>query len=97
MVSRDPLEGRPFARVSFPKTGPLDARLPRCRAPVSPHPRAVGSVSVSQFEWDPDTFFATMLNEIPGYEQLQETVAVAAQGAIARHIARREDLRPFNP
>jgi len=35
---------------------------------------------VSEFEWDPDTFLATMLGEIPGYEELQETVAVAAQG-----------------
>ena len=35
---------------------------------------------MSEFEWDPDTFLATMLGEIPGYEELQETVAVAAQG-----------------
>lgn len=37
--------------------------------------------SVSGFEWDPDSFLATMLAEIPGYEELQETVAAhAAQG-----------------
>jgi len=35
---------------------------------------------VSEFEWNPDTFLATMLEEIPGYEDLQETVAVAARG-----------------
>jgi tRNA (cmo5U34)-methyltransferase len=35
---------------------------------------------VSEFEWDPDTFLATMHEEIPGYEELQETVAVAARG-----------------
>jgi tRNA (cmo5U34)-methyltransferase len=35
---------------------------------------------LSDFEWDPDTFLATMLEEIPGYEELQETVAVAARG-----------------
>lgn len=36
--------------------------------------------SVSGFEWDPDSFLATMLAEIPGYDELQETVADAAQG-----------------
>jgi len=35
---------------------------------------------VSEFEWDPETFLATMLEEIPGYEDLQGTVAVAARG-----------------
>jgi len=35
---------------------------------------------VSEFEWEPETFLATMLEEIPGYEELQETVAVAALG-----------------
>jgi tRNA (cmo5U34)-methyltransferase len=35
---------------------------------------------VSEYEWDPDTFLATMLEEIPGYEDLQKTVAVAARG-----------------
>jgi len=37
-------------------------------------------VSVPEFEWDPDTFLATMLGEIPGYEELQEAVAAAARG-----------------
>lgn len=35
---------------------------------------------MSEFEWDPDTFLATMLEEIPGYDDLQQTVAVAARG-----------------
>jgi tRNA (cmo5U34)-methyltransferase len=35
---------------------------------------------VSEFEWDPDTFLARMHEEIPGYEELQETVAVASRG-----------------
>ena len=35
---------------------------------------------MSRFEWDPDTFLATMLEEIPGYEELQESVAMMARG-----------------
>jgi tRNA (cmo5U34)-methyltransferase len=35
---------------------------------------------VSEFKWDPDTFLATMLEEIPGYDELQEAVAAAAHG-----------------
>jgi tRNA (cmo5U34)-methyltransferase len=35
---------------------------------------------VSEYEWDPNTFLPTMLEELPGYEDLQETVAVAARG-----------------
>lgn len=35
---------------------------------------------MSEFEWDPDIFLATMLGEIPGYEELQDAVAAAAQG-----------------
>jgi tRNA (cmo5U34)-methyltransferase len=35
---------------------------------------------VSGFEWEPDSFLATMLAEIPGYEELQETVADEARG-----------------
>ena len=42
--------------------------------------RAVRSASVSEFEWDPDMFLATMLEEVPGYEELQETVADVAHG-----------------
>ena len=35
---------------------------------------------MSEFEWNPDTFLATMLEEIPGYDELQEAVALVAQG-----------------
>ena len=35
---------------------------------------------MSEFQWDPDTFLATMLEEIPGYEELQEAVALEARG-----------------
>ena len=35
---------------------------------------------MSDFEWEPDSFLAMMLAEIPGYEDLQEAVADAAQG-----------------
>ena len=37
-------------------------------------------MSVSEFEWDPATFLATMLGEIPGYEELQDAVAAVAHG-----------------
>ena len=36
-------------------------------------------MSVSEFEWEPDSYLAMTLAEIPGYEELQ-TVADAAQG-----------------
>ena len=35
---------------------------------------------MSDFEWDPDSFLTTMLEEIPGYEELQEAIAVVARG-----------------
>ena len=35
---------------------------------------------MTEFEWDPGSYLATILAEIPGYEELQQTVAVAAQG-----------------
>lgn len=35
---------------------------------------------MSDFEWEPDSFLAMMLAEIPGYEDLQEAVVDAAQG-----------------
>jgi tRNA (cmo5U34)-methyltransferase len=34
--------------------------------------------AVSGFEWDPETYLAEMLDEIPGYEELQGAVAQAA-------------------
>lgn len=35
---------------------------------------------MSDFEWEPGSFLATMLAEIPGYEELQEAVADSARG-----------------
>ena len=35
---------------------------------------------MSDFEWDPDSFLATMLAEIPGYDELQEAMALVARG-----------------
>jgi tRNA (cmo5U34)-methyltransferase len=32
---------------------------------------------VSEWEWDPDTYLAEMVEEIPGYEELQEAVVAA--------------------
>jgi tRNA (cmo5U34)-methyltransferase len=37
--------------------------------------------AVSDFEWNPETYLAEMLDEIPGYEELQDAVATAA-GAV---------------
>lgn len=34
----------------------------------------------SGFEWNPDTYMAEMLEEIPGYEELEAAVAEAARG-----------------
>jgi tRNA (cmo5U34)-methyltransferase len=39
---------------------------------------------VSGFEWDPDTFLTEMLDEVPGYEQLEDAVASATLGADVR-------------
>jgi tRNA (cmo5U34)-methyltransferase len=36
---------------------------------------------MSDFEWDPDTYLPTMLEEIPGYDELQAAVAERAVGA----------------
>jgi tRNA (cmo5U34)-methyltransferase len=36
---------------------------------------------VNEFEWNPETYLAEMLEEIPGYEELQEAVAAAARGS----------------
>jgi tRNA (cmo5U34)-methyltransferase len=41
---------------------------------------------MSGFEWDPDTYLPEMLTEIPGYEELQETVAAAAAGFLATSV-----------
>jgi tRNA (cmo5U34)-methyltransferase len=36
--------------------------------------------AVSDFKWDPDTFLDEMLEEVPGYDELQESVAAATDG-----------------
>jgi tRNA (cmo5U34)-methyltransferase len=41
---------------------------------------------VSGWEWDPDTYLATMAAEIPGYEQLQEAVVAATAGVAATRV-----------
>jgi tRNA (cmo5U34)-methyltransferase len=35
---------------------------------------------MADFEWNPDTYLAEMLEEIPGYEDLQQAVAERAKG-----------------
>ena len=35
---------------------------------------------MSDFEWNPETYLAQMLDEIPGYEELQTAVAAATEG-----------------
>jgi tRNA (cmo5U34)-methyltransferase len=35
---------------------------------------------MSDFEWDPETYLAQMLEEIPGYAELQAAVAAATEG-----------------
>jgi tRNA (cmo5U34)-methyltransferase len=36
--------------------------------------------SVTEFEWDPSTYLGQMLDEIPGYQELEAAVAEAASG-----------------
>jgi tRNA (cmo5U34)-methyltransferase len=38
---------------------------------------AILLLSVTNFEWNPETYLAQMLEEIPGYEELQQAVAEA--------------------
>ncbi len=35
---------------------------------------------MAEYEWNPDTYMLEMLEEIPGYEELQDAVAAAATG-----------------
>ena len=35
---------------------------------------------MSDFEWNPETYLTEMLDELPGYEELQEAVAAATDG-----------------
>jgi len=37
--------------------------------------------SVNDVDWNPETYLAEMLEEIPGYEELQEAVAAATRGS----------------
>jgi tRNA (cmo5U34)-methyltransferase len=41
---------------------------------------------MADFEWNPETYLAQMLDEIPGYEQLQAAVAAASEGLNASTI-----------
>ena len=41
---------------------------------------------MSGFEWNPETYLDEMLDEIPGYEQLQDAVAAATDGVAARDV-----------
>jgi tRNA (cmo5U34)-methyltransferase len=41
---------------------------------------------VTEWEWDPETYLATMLDEIPGYEELQEAVVAATTASDARSV-----------
>jgi tRNA (cmo5U34)-methyltransferase len=42
--------------------------------------------SMSELEWDPDTYLAEMAAEVPGYEELQEAVVAAAAGVDASRV-----------
>jgi tRNA (cmo5U34)-methyltransferase len=41
---------------------------------------------VTDWEWNPETYLATMLDEIPGYEELQEAVVAAAAPVAAKQV-----------
>ena len=41
---------------------------------------------MSGWEWDPETYLATMAAEIPGYEELQEAVVAAAAAGPAMRV-----------
>jgi tRNA (cmo5U34)-methyltransferase len=40
----------------------------------------MSSAHVNDVDWNPETYLAEMLEEIPGYEELQEAVATATDG-----------------
>jgi tRNA (cmo5U34)-methyltransferase len=42
--------------------------------------------AMSSFEWNPETYLAQMLAEIPGYEELQTAVAAATEGLEAQTV-----------
>jgi tRNA (cmo5U34)-methyltransferase len=41
---------------------------------------------MSDWEWNPETYLAEMLAEIPGYEELQDAVVAATAGVEARSV-----------
>lgn len=41
---------------------------------------------VTDWEWDPDTYLAEMLEEIPGYEELEDAVAAATEAIAPRNV-----------
>jgi len=41
---------------------------------------------MADYEWNPETYLATMLAEIPGYEQLQDAVASATVGVDVQSV-----------
>lgn len=41
---------------------------------------------MTDWEWNPETYLAEMLDEIPGYEELQEAVVAATAGAKVRRV-----------
>jgi tRNA (cmo5U34)-methyltransferase len=43
-------------------------------------------VAVSDWEWDPDTYLATMADEIPGYDELQDAVVAATADVDATRV-----------
>ena len=48
--------------------------------------RAYGEPVTEEWRWDPDTYLASMLDEIPSYAELQERAAEATEGVDARTI-----------
>jgi tRNA (cmo5U34)-methyltransferase len=42
--------------------------------------------AMSGFEWDPDAYLDQMLDEIPGYEELEDAVAEATRGVDVRAV-----------
>jgi tRNA (cmo5U34)-methyltransferase len=42
--------------------------------------------AMSEWEWDPETYLATMAEEIPGYEELQDAVVSATEGFRAARV-----------
>jgi tRNA (cmo5U34)-methyltransferase len=42
--------------------------------------------AMSDFVWDPDTYLAQMLDEVPGYEELEAAVVAATEGLDVRSV-----------